>query len=109
MTKKQALIILIGLFVLVMWLLAQRFFYGAWNPFQPPEQVQCHGRRYTRSRNNPTVLLGPNEPTRQICVTHILLGKTIYDMPSDDDVTPTIIYIRHADGTYQEYALSGGP
>ena len=101
---------LIGMVLLLLIFLAiYRVLYGIWNPFVPPDRVDCYGSRYYVSHNSPVVFAESERPCFLIHSPNLLMGKRLYSKYSGGEFVPTIIYLYIGNAKYQIYELSGGP
>ncbi len=64
----------IALVLVAVLLVANRYFYGTWNPFTPPSRINCFNRRYYPSIRN-VVLTGKAKPVYLASVTQLFFGN----------------------------------
>jgi hypothetical protein len=92
---------------ILLMLVANRYCYGVWNPFQAPDRIECYGRRYYMSSIKE--LADKEKPEYLIKSIHLLTGKMLYSMERRGEYVPTVIYLYKGNNRYLSYALSGGP
>ena len=99
--------LLVSLIILVMFIImGNRLMFGVWNPFSLPDRINCYGRRYYSSSLGPITMSGSQTPEYVLGCWNCE-GKSIYSMELKENLVPTIIYLKVANGQYQIYTLSG--
>ncbi|MCL4473058.1 MAG: hypothetical protein M1539_01925 [Actinobacteria bacterium] len=92
-----------------------RVSFGIFNPFDPPDRVEYHGRRYylgkRQGKNQPQALLdyiNQSAPTGEALGPIIVNRLEVYETPGPHG-TPTLLFLKQKDGNILIYTLSGGP
>jgi hypothetical protein len=106
--KRFCQIAFICLVLVAVLLTANRYCYGAWNPFVPPSWIDCFHRRYYPSIRT-VVLTGKVKPVYLASIVQYLCGKRIYMQFPKGKFVPTVIFLQIKDDIYLPYSLSGGP
>lgn len=117
----KVIIILILAFVVALAALVIAYFvyvrvsFGTFNPFNPPDRVEYHGRRYylgkNQGENQPQALLdsiNESAPTGEVIGPLILNRLEVLGKPQGQ-ATPTVLFLKQKDGKILIYSLSGGP
>ena len=92
-----------------------RVSFGIFNPFNPPDRVEYHGRRYylgkRQGENQPQALLdaiNQSEPTGESIGPLIVNRLEVFGKPGGQ-ATPAVLFLKQKDGKILIYSLSGGP
>lgn len=97
------------------YILYVRVSFGTFNPFDPPDRVEYHGRRYylgqRQGENQPQALLdyiNQSEPTGEAIGPPIVNRLEVLEIPGGQG-TPTLLFLKQKDGKIFIYTLAGGP
>jgi hypothetical protein len=89
--------------------------FGTFNPFDPPNRVEYHGRRYylgeRQGENQPQALLdeiNQSEPTGEAVGPLFVNRLEVFVIPGGTG-THTLLFLKQKDGKFLIYTLSGGP
>ena len=94
------------IFLLGIFLLCTRLFYGVWNPTAFPDRIDYLGHRFYAS-NLPPTYLNSHHNLQLIKSQHIFMGKRIYTTTSLGNQPPVIIYFQAEDDELYSYTISG--
>lgn len=106
--KLLLLILLVALIIVLALLVRNRYTFGVWNPLSLPNRIECYDRRYYIAESSPKMLSNDKKPGYAISSADNLTGKDLYTLEPKGSLVPITIYLKTADGKYQQYVLSGG-
>jgi len=107
--KRLVTIIIIVFTIFGLLIPANRYFYGNWNPLEPPEKIYYSNRIYYKSETLPKTFVGYDKPSYPLYSLNWIFGKKIYSEHPRGKYVPTVIYLYIGNSSYQTYSLSGGP
>ncbi len=115
--KKSKSIMIFGIssiviVIFLVLLVGYRYSYGVWNPFVPPDRIQCNDRRYYISKSAPETLIGEAKPAYTVDsqnIVNTLTGRHLFSSSPKGTNVATEIFLEVGPDQYQSYTLSGGP
>lgn len=103
------LVLLIAVTPFLAMLVKNRYDFGVWNPWSPPNRIECYDRRYYVGSSSPRLMNGGQRPAYRISGSDNRTGKELFTSEPKDELVPVVLYLKLSDGRYQQYILSGGP
>lgn len=93
-----------------------RVSFGTLNPFEPPDRVEYHGRRYylgeRQGEDQPAALLdeiNQSKPTGESVGPPLGNRLEVYVKDPEWPYAHTLLFLKQHDGKFLIYTLSGGP